>query len=525
MCCSKLPSNRTLLLQSRAPTILLRLLLDVLHALEEKKTTSSSSSGVGGVDIAADESSSTSESNATAKQLQELIEVLASDMLASSSALQDDDDDDGDNAADAEEQENVSSTTLRLLLSAIETSSLSRPLRNVIAKLLPYLTYGQKALSKELAFEFVRHVSFEKLGEHGTPNEQQQQQQQQQQQDDEQLLLTATRKQLRSSTILMATFVHASVSLPPNDVCNSLRFELMECGFLKRLVEFIMREIPNQPPSWSPSLWSIKTSQQKQQDSSSTTLMETQWRDYVQRSGLKTAFDMLIGLSKQHEPTQRFLGTFEKIITTSTSDELQQLSLIRACHWIEATSDNTSARICMNGLGLVAEMLLDELAGNEASKVAQEVRAVRRKTRDRKKEIAMEQRSKALVSMSSFSPLAGTLEVVCLDSKHPTTTTMNDPATSTSIRGTAASLLAPILGLFRDNHTTTADSLSSSSPPPAKRRKKDTMQPPHTKPAWMAEMEDMEDETGLTCAVCQEGRTVSFLFGSTDSLSSESYKQ
>jgi hypothetical protein len=182
MCCSKLPSNRTLLLQSRAPTILLRLLLDVLHALEERKnvsgvvnvldggstsnTTSTSNTGTG--TTTADESS-TSESNATAKQLKELIEVLASDMLASSSAVEtDDDDDDDDNDADME-QENVSiSTTLRPLLSAIETSSLSRPLRNVIAKLLPYLTYGKKALSKELAYEFVRHLSFDTLGEHTT---------------------------------------------------------------------------------------------------------------------------------------------------------------------------------------------------------------------------------------------------------------------------------------------------------------------------------------------------------------------
>jgi hypothetical protein len=42
--------------------------------------------------------------------------------------------------------------------------------------------------------------------------------------------------------------------------------------------------------------------------------LETKWRDYVQRSGLKTAFDMLIGLSKQHnrhnafwEPSRRLL--------------------------------------------------------------------------------------------------------------------------------------------------------------------------------------------------------------------------
>ena len=113
-CCAKLASNRKLLLESRAPTILLRLLLDVLHALEDQGL---------------------SESNPTAKSLQELIEILASDMLASNGAATGPS---SEAAADDEDAEQDAST-LRLLLSAIETSSLSRPLRNVIAKLLPYL--------------------------------------------------------------------------------------------------------------------------------------------------------------------------------------------------------------------------------------------------------------------------------------------------------------------------------------------------------------------------------------------------
>eukprot|EP00957_Ditylum_brightwellii_P014832 1118116-Ditylum_brightwellii.AAC.1 len=29
-----------------------------------------------------------------------------------------------------------------------------------------------------------------------------------------------------------------------------------------------------------------------------------------------------------------------------------------------------------------------------------------------------------------------------------------------------------------------------------------------TQPSWLDEMEEMEDEAGLTCAVCQEGRTL-----------------
>jgi hypothetical protein len=168
---------------------------------------------------------------------------------------------------------------------------------------------------------------------------------------------------------------------------------------------------------------------------------------------------------------------------------------LRACHWIEATSDNSSARISMNGLGLVAETLLDELAEDD-SPGAPQVKAVRRKTRDRKKEIAMDRRSKALVSMSSFGPLVGSSSV----------TASKSPNESMGMRGSAASLLAPVLGLFQNPEST-------STSPPSKRRRKDSLKKgadnkEPVKPAWMAEMEEMEDETGLTCAVCQEGRTL-----------------
>ena len=423
-CCSKLPSNRKMLLQSRAPTVLLRLLLDVLDALEE-------------------DGNAASESNATAKGLQELIEVLASDMF--SSGLMTSVEDEGNDV----EQD---ASTLRLLISAIETSSLSSPLRNVIAKLLPYLTYGQTSLSKELALEFVRHVSVDQLGECEKAE------------DHEEMI--------RNRSVLMATFVHASISLPANDVCDSLRSALIQCGFVEHLCNFILKDIPQQPPSWSPSLWpkGQAISDEKEKEN-----LETQWREYCQRQGVKTAFDMLIGLSKQHPETQHFLGSFNS-----------NPSFICACHWMESTSDNSSKQITMKGLGLVAETLLDEFAEIESSPIAQKVKTVRRETRNRKKEIAMERRSKALISMSSFGPLTGAAKA-----------SHNDP---TTIRETAASLLAPVLGLFRDN--------AELPPPPAKRRKKESLPKEPIKPAWMAEMEDMEDEDGLTCAVCQEGRTL-----------------
>ncbi|KAL3926444.1 MAG: hypothetical protein SGBAC_013471 [Bacillariaceae sp.] len=427
-CCSKLPSNRKLLLQSRAPTMLLRLLLNVLHALEEE--------GKGG---------SISESNATVKALKKSIEVLASDMISSHN--------DAAMSETEEEDSEQDASTLRLLLTAIQTSSLSRPLRNVIAKLLPYLTYGQTSLCKELANKFIRHVSMD------------------------QLVVCETQPDVwdeESRYILPATCVHASCSLPENPVCDSLRVELVHCGFVRRLAKFLLEDIPSQPPSWSPSLWAKDTKQLEEEKEK----LEGKWKEYLARPGLRTAFNMLIGLSKSHGETQLFIGNVQMDLAGQ-----KKQSLIQVCHWIESTSD--SSRVSMNDLGIVAETLLDELAKEETT-VAPIVKTVRRNTRDRKKEIAMARRNKALHGMGSFGPLA---------------VSGGKASGKSSVRGTAASLLAPVLGLFGTNE--------NDDGPPAKRAKKHHSQPtPSAKPAWMTEMENMEDEDGLTCAVCQEGRTL-----------------
>jgi len=424
-CSAKLASNRELLLQARAPTILLRLLLDVLHALEGEGL---------------------SERNPTAKELQELIEILASDMLLSSMSY-----------VEVREEVAEDASTLRLLLVAIETSSLSRPLRNVIAKLLPYLTYGQLALSKELASEFQRHF-------------------------DETLLRDGDRddKDHDRQDILMATFVHTSIALPANDVCNCLRSELIECGFVERIANFVLEQLPPEPPGWSACLWA------KDETPETESLLKC-WQTYVKRPGLKTAFDMLIGLCKGHGPTQVIVGNFGND---------QGHLLIKACHWLESTSDNTSSRVLIKNLGLVAETLLDELT-SEDSPVAKQVETLRTKTRDRKKEIAMERRNKTLMGMGTFGS-----KKVSNDGKRPADQISGG---GPSVRGTAASLLAPVLGLFGNSEPT-----SSSAAPASKRRKtsKTKEAAPPTKPAWMTEMEDMEDETGLTCAVCQEGKTL-----------------
>lgn len=434
-CCAKLASNRKLLLQSRAPTVLLRLLLDVLHALEDDGQ---------------------SESNLTAKGLQELIEALASDMVSSNGSAINGATPGGEAQDDDSDQD---ASTLRLLLNAIETSYLSPPLRNVIAKLLPYLTYGQTSLSKELAMEFSRHVNMGQLAE----------------------VFEQDETSMDKVQVLMATFVHASINMPSNEVCNSLRMELINCGYVEQIIKFVLTDVPTGPPSWSPSLWAKNHHVSPQRKSE----LEQQWKFYLQRSGLKVAFDMLIGLCSKHESTQALIGNFE----VSTNNEPK--SFVAFCHWMEATSDFASAQVSMNGLGLLAETLLDELA-EEKSPVSSKVKVLRRQTRNRKKEIAMNRRSKALLSVGAFGSLGMLGSNNASENKNK------------AIPSSESTILAPVLGVLQNSE--------SSSGPPGKRRKKDSPKQKSlddtVKPAWMTEMEDMEDETGLTCAVCQEGSTL-----------------
>jgi hypothetical protein len=362
------------LLEAQAPTFLLRLLLDVLNALDE-----SSSRAVAGLsqtqssgDNSLDEAHAVT--NPTADLLQELIEILASDMspeLESAHATSADklhEASRGNTEEDAEE----AASTLPLLLSSLRTIYLGPPMWKVIAKLLPFLTYGQASKSRELAANFVTHVDIDALGE-----------------------MESGDRPVSRASILMDTFVQAAISIPPSGVCNSLRAELGD--FVQQLVSFILKDIPQSPPPWSPALWS------KGDDfgGMKRDAIEKMWNSYFLRSGLQTAFKMLTGLCNGHEPTQSLIAS-----VGARKSANGDTSFLTACHWIESTSDNSSLAIKTKDLGLLAETLLDELSsGNE--RVSKKVKTLRKDTRNRKKKIAQETRSKTLVGMSSFGPMSG----------------------------------------------------------------------------------------------------------------------
>ena len=433
----QLASNRKKLVDARAPTILLRLLLNILNTIDEPSDKST----------AADQSA-TVVNNPTADLIEELIETLASDISTDDETSEDDIEND------------QGTSTLPLLLSSLRTIYLGPPLRKVISKLLPFLTYGQVSLSRELAEHFVAHVVVDKLADCGEG-------------------IQAT----SHGFIIMDTFVQAAINLPPNDVCHTLRSELLKCEFVQGIVFFVLQGFPSGPPPWTAALW-LKHASTKKEEAKKAQL-EADWRKYFQRKGVKTAFDMLRGLAKGHEATQSLIAG------VTFGEEDCERSFLEACHWIESTSDNKMSQIYTNGMGLLAETIIDELKeGNEL--VSKEVFAIRRRTKDRKKEIAEERRSKALVSLSAHGPLAGNLA-----------TGSNIPIDA-SIPSRSTSLLSPVFDFFAaPSLATSVDSASYTRPSKKKGKKSEANQP-----AWMAEMEALQDEEGLTCAVCQEGRVL-----------------
>ena len=477
--CANLSGNRKKLLANRAPTILLRLLLDVLNSMNRstpgRKRSSTidftaSSMDVDSVDnisLSGSVASSSrerskgghTEGNPTTQALQEIIELLASDISAE---LADDSNKmSGTNSfadlsklGEQQSSNNEDDRTLPLVLKSLHSTDLSPPLRKVIAKLLPFLTYGQVSQSKELASYFARYISVESLG------------------------------RVEEDSILMNTFVETAINLPPVAVCDNLRTSLIQNSFVEKVRLFLMRGAPVHPPPWSSALYPKSLDLSIDKDS-----LKEEWRQYFDRPGLENAFQILTGLCSKHASTQLLLSNISEDGNANDSDA--NLSLLTLCHWMESTSDNTSSGI-KNPNGILAETLIDALKEGNAS-ASKKIDAIRRKTRDRKREIADERRNKALKGMSAFGPMA------CSSAAGSASA---GASPSTDNRSASASMFANMFGGL-------SSSLISSSAQPRTRASssKSSEGTDPVKPAWMAEMEALDDEKGVTCAVCQEGRT------------------
>lgn len=447
--CAMITDNRKKLIKAQAPVVFLRLLLEVLSSINDPVASSSSRPRSMSISESHEASSSRKDggNNPTSVALQELIEILASDISNESSKQAESDSTFDISLSDVDFEEEESESSMLLLLSSLRTTSLSPPLRKVIAKLLPFLTYGQLPQSKALASQFITNIPLSFLRKSNSIDLDDQS-------DDE--------------NILIATFIDAACHLPPIAVCDTLRSELIRQGFIADMRDFILEDIPSYPPPWSPALLQKDCAQTEFEKSRA----RDDWKFYYGRNGLQTVFKILIGLARDHDTTQCFLADIE---VPENANILKGERLLTTCHWIESTSDKDD--VSTNGLGILAEELLDTLLkGN--SKVEVKINALRTTTRERKKEIAQERRNKALSVMTTFS--SGAKVPVSIEERK------------------------------------TGSSLSSSSVKPAggkRKREKAGVQmnkknkPSAAKPAWMLEMEAIEDEKGLVCAICQEGRT------------------
>jgi len=441
--CAMIADNRKKLVNAQAPTVLLRLLLDVLNSIDQtpkrKNTTPANSNDNNGDEEGNLSSECPSQSvqtignHPTADALQALIENLSSDISAELSKKPTLSREDAENS-ETSDSEGEGPSTLPMLLSSLRTTSLSPPLRRVIAKLLPFLTYGQLSQSRALASQFVSHIQVEYLGTDSSLYDE---------------------SDTDNKAILMETFVDAAIHLPPVAVCDTLRSELIRQGFVSLIKNHILAKVPSNPPPWTPALFS----KEENLSSSEKERIRGQWKAYFSRNGLQTAFQILIGLSKEHNETQSYLA-----------DDLsvgKDTVLVNIAHWIESTSDKDE--ISTNGLGILAETLLDTMLSKNML-VKEKIDVLRKKTRDRKKELAQERRMITLSKMGGFGLLPG---------GGASTTTETASKSKTKAPGS------------KEKTGSTAKSGSIAA----------------NKPAWMLEMEAMEDESGLACAVCQEGRS------------------
>jgi hypothetical protein len=482
--CANLNENRKKLLANRAPTILLRMLLDILNSMNRstpgRKRSSTIDFSIGAMDVDTADDVSLSESvssssrhrargghtegNPTTQALQEIIELLASDIsadltdnsnkMSTTSSFADLNQLGSQQSGDKEDER-----TLPLVLKSLHSADLSPPLRKVIAKLLPFLTYGRVSQSKELASYFARYISVESLGK------------------------------VEEDSILMNTFVETAINLPPVTVCDNLRTALIQNGFVGKVRLFLMKGAPLQPPPWSPALYPNST--EASSKAATSDVLKEEWRQYFDRPGIDKALQILTGLCSRHAPTQLLLSNTSEDMN---SRDFSDLSLLTLCHWIESTSDNTSSGI-KNPNGILAETLLDALKeGNELA--SERIGAIRTKSRDRKREIAEERRNEALKGMTyAFGPMTGSSIAISRDASADAFSADNRPSSMFASMFGISSLSSSLLPSSVQPRTRASSAKCAEAAQPAK-------------PAWMTEMEALDDEKGVTCAVCQEGRTL-----------------
>lgn len=217
---------------------------------------------------------------------------------------------------------------------------------------------------------------------------------------------------------------------------------------------------------------------------------------YLNRPGLSQAFKILTGLCSRHVATQLHLSGVSSSSDAEAAPQCEEFNFLILCHWIESTSDNTASNI-LNPCGILAETLLDALKEDNESSSAR-IDALRRKTRECKRKLAEERRNKALGGMCSFGSYAEQRTLPAVENSSSAAVASAD--NRSTFASMLSSLLAPssLSSLPRTRASLTREATATTQ----------SSQQQKAIPSWMAEMEALADEAGVTCAVCQEGRTL-----------------
>jgi hypothetical protein len=392
--CTKVPENRSRLMELHAPGTLLSYLLSVLHWADQRSTWASS----------------------LTDGLLQVIEDMGQCANTTARAPGDDDAD----CARGEQQ--VAGLMDGLSDPSLVSVLLKHPaLTKAVGRLLPSLTYGQMAASRVLGDRMLAEVPWASL---------------------EALQELSEAERLRTNLILESL---AGLAGDASASSMMLREVLLQNGFTRGVVEAVKRELPETGMRRCVMDSSSRAEFVRRKES-----VEGHWERYLARPALLQGLRVLGGLAKGHRLTQALMV---------------EEGLLALLHDIEEITTSGDA-------GSLAEVLLETVSADDAG-VAAAVEDLRRQTRDQKKRLAQQNRDKALQAMGI-----------------PVSAPPAPPVQPDAMPVEGSGQQGP------DAEGAKGEGNKASGAAAA---------PKASVSIWMAEMEGLEEEAGLSCMVCQEG--------------------
>jgi E3 ubiquitin-protein ligase UBR4 len=248
------------------------------------------------------------------------------------------------------------------------------------------------------------------------------------------------------STFPLDVLGHVYLSIAANITETYFVNHLIESKFVDSVVGFVCGDAPETPPPTTPALHSPSTAALSPSDLAA---QKTLWENYLGKVDLIEVFKCLV-----------HLATFPEIQNHVTNTRLILIS-----HWLAATSSS-------GDVGIEAEKFLEQIV-LENNTTGEIVKTFQKELASRKKALADKRREEALAKMGGG---AGG----------------GDGGSKNAAKSSSSSKVPAAV--------TKSSPAAASKPAP----------PTAAIPAWMAEMEGMdEEEDPITCCTCGEGYSYS----------------